>query len=81
MGSIDKLDYISQWIVPFSTVLSIAFFNLGEPIAKWGSVVGFVSQPFWIITSYKHRQVGVQATNALCCAWYAYGIYKYFLAG
>jgi nicotinamide riboside transporter PnuC len=46
---------------------------------KWGFVVGLISQPFWLITSYLHQQWGVFILTVVYVFTWSYGIYEWFL--
>ena len=45
---------------------------------KWGFVVGLISQPFWIITTYINKQWGVLIVSILYLFIWANGIYEWF---
>lgn len=45
---------------------------------KWGFVLGLLSQPFWILTSYLNKQWGVFLLSLIYCGSWSYGIYEWF---
>lgn len=45
---------------------------------KWGFVFGFMSQPFWFITSYLNHQWGVFLVSFVYAGSWIYGIYEWF---
>jgi len=45
---------------------------------KWGFVFGFLSQPFWFITSFINKQWGIFFLSIIYEATWALGIYEWF---
>ncbi len=45
---------------------------------KWGFVFGFLSQPFWYITSYNNNQWGIFYMSIIYTISWTYGIYNWF---
>ncbi|KKP32936.1 MAG: hypothetical protein A2312_00695 [Candidatus Staskawiczbacteria bacterium RIFOXYB2_FULL_32_9] len=68
-------DFISQIAL---SILSISAIILVSKKNKWGFVVGFLSQPFWIITSYINKQWGVFFISVIYTFVWAFGIYEWF---
>lgn len=68
-------DFISQIALP---ILSISAMILVARKNKWGFVLGFLSQPFWIITSYINNQWGVFFVSIIYTFTWAYGIHQWF---
>lgn len=69
----------------FDTFSQVAIFVLGTVAIvlvakknKWGFVAGFMSQPFWFISSYKNEQWGVFFLSFIYAASWSYGIYEWF---
>ncbi len=72
MLSLDAIAQIGITIFGVSAIILVARKN------KWGFVLGLVSQPFWLITSYLNRQWGVFLLSAVYVFSWAYGIYEWF---
>jgi len=45
---------------------------------KWGFVLGLLSQPFWLLTSYLNNQWGVFFLSIIYTFSWVYGIYNWF---
>lgn len=45
---------------------------------KWGFVCGLLSQPFWFITTFHHRQWGVFFLTVVYTFSWGYGFYEWF---
>lgn len=45
---------------------------------KWGFVAGFLTQPFFFITSIVNKQWGLFILSILYTGSWAYGIYEWF---
>jgi hypothetical protein len=46
-----------------------AIYLVGNPgLERWGCLLGLCAQPFWVWTSWRHRQWGVLVLSF----WYAY---------
>jgi len=69
------LDAFSQVAL---TVLSISAILLVAKKNKWGFVVGLVSQPFWLITSFINGQWGVFTVSVIYSFVWVFGIYEWF---
>jgi hypothetical protein len=69
------LDTISQIAI---SILSVTAIALVARKNKWGFVVGLVSQPFWLWTSYVNKQWGVFLVSIIYVFSWAYGIYVWF---
>jgi len=69
------LDKICQIAI---LVLTPAAILLISKKIKWGFVVGIISQPFWIVTSYFNKQWGVFIVSILYLFIWGYGIYEWF---
>lgn len=69
------LDKICQIAILALTPLAILL--ISKKI-KWGFVAGFISQPFWIITTYLNKQWGVFIVSAIYLFIWAFGIYEWF---
>ena len=72
MLSLDTIAQIGITIFGVSAIILVARKN------KWGFVLGLISQPFWLITSYMNKQWGVFLLSAVYIFSWAYGIYEWF---
>lgn len=45
---------------------------------KWGFVLGLISQPFWVITTYINKQWGVLIVSVIYLFIWGFGIYEWF---
>ena len=59
MISIDAIAQIGITIFGVAAILLVAKKN------KWGFVMGLISQPFWLMTSYLNKQWGVFFLSAV----------------
>ena len=69
------LDQISQVAI---AILGIGAIFLIARKNKWGFVIGLLSQPFWLITSYLNKQWGVFLLSVIYIGMWTYGIYEWF---
>lgn len=63
--------------------IGIAVFGLTAIILvakknKWGFVLGLLSQPFFLLTSYLNKQWGVFFLSLVYTGTWIYGIYEWF---
>lgn len=72
MLSLDTIAQIGITIFGVSAIILVARKN------KWGFVLGLISQPFWLVTSYLNKQWGVFLLSAVYVFSWAYGIYIWF---
>ena len=72
MFSLDQIAQIGITIFGVSAIILVARKN------KWGFVLGFISCPFWFITSYINHQWGVFFLNIIYTITWVYGIYNWF---
>ena len=60
---------------------AIWFVGRTEEWSRWGYILGFLSQPFWIYSAVVNEQWGI----LLLSIWYTYswgqGIYNYWIRG
>lgn len=68
-------DNVSQVLVAILGLLAI---NLVSADNKWGFVVGLISQPFWLITTYVHKQWPIFILSIGYAASWAIGVYVRF---
>lgn len=68
----DKISQIGIAIFGISAVILVAKKN------KWGFVLGLLSQPFWLITSFINKQWGVFLLSIIYVGSWVLGIYEWF---
>lgn len=68
-----------QGIILITSALSIWFVSRKESWGRYGFLIGFLGQPFWLIETYKSKQGGM----FLLSLWYFYvwgqGIYFHII--
>jgi nicotinamide riboside transporter PnuC len=69
------LDAILQTMI---FVLGVGAIILISKKNKWGFVLGLLSQPFWIITSYNSDQWGIFFLSLVYTVTWGFGIYEWF---
>lgn len=69
------LEIISQFVI--ATLGTTAIILVAKK-NKWGFVVGFASQPFWIFTAIYNKQLGVLFVSIICTGSWAFGVYEWF---
>lgn len=76
-----KLDVVCQYAIPILTVGGYALTSLKYP--QWGLVVGLLSQPFWLYSSFKASreagQSGILISSILMTIILAFGVINYWL--
>jgi len=72
MTILDSIAQLGIAIFGVSAIILVARKN------KWGFVIGLISQPFWLITSYLNKQWGVLLLSAVYVFSWAYGVYEWF---
>lgn len=70
--TLDAIAQIGITIFGASAIILVARKN------KWGFVLGLISQPFWLITSYLNKQWGVFILTIVYVFSWAYGVYEWF---
>jgi len=68
----DKISQIGIAIFGISAIILVAKKN------KWGFVLGLLSQPFWLITSFINKQWGVFLLSIFYVGSWILGIYEWF---
>jgi hypothetical protein len=69
---------ICQVVVFVLGVACIWMISLNNKWSKYGMIVGFVAQPFWLLTSWRSESWGVFALAAVYLGIYANGIKNWF---
>ncbi len=72
MSTIDIISQFGIAIFGISSIILVARKN------KWGFVLGLLSQPFFIITSYINKQWGIFILSLVYTISWIYGIYMWF---
>jgi len=72
------LDSIIQMIILITSAASIWFIGRKEHWSKWGYVIGIVSQPFWLYTTYQNSQWGLFALSIFYLYSWGMGVYNNF---
>ena len=71
-----NLDMIAQFGI---TVFGLSSMFLIAHKNKWGFVVGLISQPFYLYSSWTHQQWGIFFNGLIYTANWIYGIYNWFI--
>jgi len=74
-------DTISQVFIFVLSCLSIWFVGRREKWMRWGYIFGFLSEPFWIYTTWEHQQYGILILSFFYCYAWGQGIYNYWIRG
>lgn len=53
------IDTITQWVTPIMSMTTVYLLTRKDDIKKYGYIVGLVSQPFWLFTTWYHHQPGL----------------------
>lgn len=75
----EQLSNICQWVVMIMGAVTIWFLAQKKPWMRWGYVIGLLSEPFWMITTYYSKQYGIMVLTLIYGFCYALGIRNYFL--
>lgn len=70
--NLDLLANIGVAVFGITAIILVAKKN------KWGFVIGLISQPFWLVTSYLNKQWGVFILTVVYVFTWSYGIYEWF---
>ncbi|MBW2995744.1 hypothetical protein KY332_00425 [Candidatus Woesearchaeota archaeon] len=68
----DLISQIGIFVLGIGAIILVALKN------KWGFVLGFLSQPFWFITSYINKQWGIFLVSFVYAFTWLFGIYQWF---
>ena len=71
----DILEIITQICIGLFGVLAVILVARKN---KWGFVFGLISQPFWLITSLKHKQWGIVILAFVYAFSWGYGVRQWF---
>lgn len=76
---LEKIEGICQVVVPIMSMSTVYLLTRKDKIMRYGYIVGFVSQPFWLFTTWFHHQPGLFiAAMFFTCRW-GIGIYNYWV--
>ena len=75
MLTLDQISQIGITIFGVSAIILVARKN------KWGFVLGLLSEPFWLATSFLNKQWGVFLLSIVYVSSWAFGIYNWFYKG
>lgn len=70
--SFDSISQIAIFVLGASAIFLVAKKN------KWGFVLGLLSQPFWFISSYQNKQLGIFFLSIIYTLSWILGIYEWF---
>jgi nicotinamide riboside transporter PnuC len=70
-----NLEAISQVGI---TIFGITAVFLVAKKNKWGFVLGLISQPFWLMTSFLNKQWGIFILSIVYTFTWCFGIYEWF---
>jgi len=69
------MDFVNQIGI---TIFGLSAIILVAKKNKWGFVLGLLSQPFWLLTSYQNHQWGIFILSVVYCGTWILGIYEWF---
>lgn len=72
------MDAIAQLAILVLSPIAILLLASSGPAARWGFVVGLISQPFWIFAAHRARQAGTFIVSILYLAIWLHGIANHF---
>ena len=70
-----NFDAIIQGCIFILTCSSIGLISYGKP--KWGTFLGILASPFWLISSIPNQQWGIVASTTLITLMYIYGFWNW----
>jgi hypothetical protein len=68
------LDGLLQFAIAALSLAAMVMIASAGPLHKWGFVVGLVSQPFWILATWRARQWGMLALSIVYIFVWIFGI-------
>lgn len=81
MDKENRFNYIVQFAIPGLVITSQVLFSLKIP--QWGLIVGLMSQPFWLYSSWKAYkqagQIGLFVTTIIMIIVLSFGIVNYWI--
>lgn len=70
---------IIQILIFTLSALAMFLITRKESWSKYGYIIGLISQPFWLWTSYEHSQWGIFALGIFYCYTWIQGIYNFIV--
>ena len=68
------LDGVLQFVIAVLSITAMLMIATTGPVHKWGFVVGLVSQPFWILATWRARQWGMFGLSVIYVFVWIFGI-------
>ena len=76
---ISKIDFIQVGLLLFgAAAIYLVGLESTNPYQKWGYVVGLISQPFWLLSSFKAKQFGIFYLSIFYTYAWIIGIINHF---
>ena len=74
-----KIDFVCQIVTPILSMTTVYLLTRKDEIMKYGYLVGLISQPFWLFTTWYHHQPGLFiAAIFFTCRW-SIGVKNYVI--
>lgn len=73
-----RIDLVLQTGIAVLTFAALWLLTSGAEYARWGHVVGLVSQPFYIAAAWRGRQWGMFVVAIALCGLWLRGITNHF---
>lgn len=73
-----RIDVLLQVAIGVLTIVSLWLITSDGPYARWGHVLGLVSQPFWIAATWRARQWGMLFVALMLVGLWLRGIANHF---
>lgn len=69
-----------QFVIFASSVTAVFLLTSKPSLARWGSLVGLVGQPFWIYVTWRAQAWGIVAVSLWFAICYGRGVWRGFLS-
>lgn len=73
-----RADLALQITIAVLSLIAIGMISSTGPLHRWGFVVGLVSQPFWILATWRARQHGMLFLSVFYLFVWVHGIANRF---
>ncbi|MBU2548873.1 MAG: hypothetical protein KKB20_10705 [Proteobacteria bacterium] len=73
------MEPVIQVAILLSSAAAIWLVGRKEPWRRWGFIVGFLGQPFWIFDSWRHEQWGIVALSIWFVYSYGQGVWNFWV--
>lgn len=72
--------HITQAAIFILSAIAIALVDLGhtQQMRFWGNAVGLAAQPFWLLSTWRHRQWGMLALSVFYVGVWTTGVARYW---